>query len=179
MAKYEILIGGKDQTEAHRYNKGDILAIRPHPWNWGAKEIKIGLVVIAESTKTMDEMKTYEDFIFEHDISKAQIKGNEYRQKREAGTDAGYKLKRKCINNIDLVELRKTITDLNDTKMEDKAVIYQPCKKASQLVQKFDGLNGSRLVEEKDVDTVSSVAAKEAEISINIDSVTLIKSNMA
>jgi len=57
MAKYEILIAGKTESEAHRKNKGDILAVRPHPWNWGRVEIDIGLIVIVESTKTLADMQ--------------------------------------------------------------------------------------------------------------------------
>jgi len=208
MAKYEILIGGKDQQKAHRYNKGDILSI--HPWirksttevdhyenqvingltkrvpimkdldegvDWGLKEIKKGLVVIVESNKTIEEMRQYTGSIHEHKISFEKITTQQLSILSDED-QKNYQLYKDCHSRVDLVELRKTITDLNDAQMENETVIYQPCKKSSQLIAKFYGNNNNRLLEAKDVNTVSVVAAKEAEINININSINLIKSNM-
>ena len=90
-----------------------------------------------------------------------------------------YVEKKKCSYNINQTVLKTFLTDLNDTKMEDMGVIYQPCKDNAQLVQKFDGKNKSALIEEGDVDTVSTVASANAEFSISLASaVGLLVSNI-
>ena len=175
MAKYEILIAVRNEAEAHRKNKGDILAVRNHPWNWGDAEIKIGLVVIVESTKSFAEMEEYVDVIWEHKITKVQIPISAL---TESDIDE-YQLKKKGAYNIDQVVLKQSLTDLDDTKMENMTLIYQPCKDATQLVQKFDGKNRSPLIKENDVNTMSVKAGKNTEFVIDLSLVAgLIRSNI-
>ncbi len=177
MAKYEILIAGRTEPEAHRKNKGDILAVRAHPWNWGKVEIGIGVVVIVESSKTLEQMQDYECNIYEHKTTKVQLPYCQVAKMAEAEHDE-YKVKKKCAFNLDIVELKKTMADFDDAKAANFGIKYQSFKKASQLIQKFDGKGSNRLVNDADVDTICSSAGKETECVIDFnDNASLIKDN--
>lgn len=69
-----------------------------------------------------------------------------------------YRIPLDILGNIDL------------SKVRDKTKIYQPFKKASQLVQKFDGKEGRRLLSVDDVDCAATGIDKEQEITFQWDS---------
>jgi len=184
MAKYEILIANKNTSESHRKNKGDILAVRPHPWNWGKTEIEIGLVVIVESSKKLEEMRLLSAPIFQKDGVK------KFSHEIPEGEESQWALVKKGGNNVDMTVLGTVITDLDNTKLEDDSMIYQPMKARTQLVSKFDGgiifekgdegktekelldegkeVKKRHLVTTSDVDTNSVVADSDTELSIDL-----------
>ncbi|OEU68449.1 MAG: hypothetical protein BBJ57_02470 [Desulfobacterales bacterium PC51MH44] len=62
-----------------------------------------------------------------------------------------FKIRLASLGNIDMA------------KVQNEEYIYQPFKKASQLVEKADGLNGRYKLETKDVDCVSTGIGAEEE----------------
>lgn len=85
MPIYETLIMGRDRSLSHQVNEGDIISIRPYPFNWGAKEIAMGVVVLFEHEAIgHDELEQlYVDTI--HEGGKT---GREVDTEQQAATDA-------------------------------------------------------------------------------------------
>lgn len=52
-----IAIANKDTSESHRKNEGDIIAIKPYPWNWGTVERKQYLIVNLELPDNFPQAK--------------------------------------------------------------------------------------------------------------------------
>lgn len=52
MAMWEFAIAVRDEDDlpsGHKRKKeGDIIAVKPHPWEWGRKEVKEYLIVVAD-----------------------------------------------------------------------------------------------------------------------------------
>ena len=48
MPLFEFAIACRDEPEAHRKKEGDIIAVRPYPWEWGKKEEKNYLIVLMD-----------------------------------------------------------------------------------------------------------------------------------
>lgn len=48
MAKFEFAIAICDEVESHRKKEGDIIAVKPYPWQWGKKELDQYLIVVME-----------------------------------------------------------------------------------------------------------------------------------
>lgn len=179
MAKYEILIAGKNEAEDYRKNKFDILAIRQYPWNWGAKEIKLGLVVIVESNKTFEEMRDYESDLWENKSTEVEVLYKDIKGLSHDDLFSTYQFKKKGGYSINYIILKTYLTDLNDSKMENMGMAYQPFKNNAQLIQKFDGKNGNRLIRNEDVDTVSVDVTESSELVIDLNTEpNLIKSNV-
>jgi len=171
MPKYEMAIAVVDEAEAHRKNQGDIVGIVPYPNIWGRKEIDEYLILIIEDARSLSEIRK----AFCQDIFK---NGDERKTRYEVSLlseveQKNWAFEKKNAFRNDIDELKKTITDLDMAKMENKTIKYQPCKKASEMVIGADD------IQEEDVDTVSVVAGKEEEISINLSTYPdLIKSNI-
>ena len=64
MPKYELLIACADEPEAHRKKEGDIVAVRPYPWNWGTKEIDQYFIVIIEADADIQTMRAIYEMPF-------------------------------------------------------------------------------------------------------------------
>jgi len=56
MALIELAIAACDAPEGHRVNEGDVVAVRPHPWTWGRKELDEYLIVIVEDPRPWFEL---------------------------------------------------------------------------------------------------------------------------
>ena len=155
--KYELAVKAFDGNKA---KQGDIVTVRPHPWNWGLKEIKEYLIVIMDSDSTFTEIREKYDM---YDRSKL------YTDKSESApyfSSPQFK--------IPLADLKANMPDLDIAKVENPETIYQPFKSAGQLVQKFDGKKANRMVRYRDVDTASSLADKDTELSL-LKTVTIIE----
>lgn len=190
MPKYEIAIAVKDEPDhtlgKHRKKEGDIISIRLYPRNCGRKVIDEYLIVIVECSIDYPVLKQkftgplwevglvewvdFRDFHTrkarplkpgEDDVDLTVYPPNEYvwdltnekpikKPKRLA--KRRYKIPLNMLGNIDLAKVR------------NKKYIYQPFKKASKLVEKFDGKNGNHYLETKDVDCVASAIGAEQEI---------------
>lgn len=48
MPKYEFAIAVCDESESHRKKEGDIIAVKPYPWEWGKKELNQYLIVVVD-----------------------------------------------------------------------------------------------------------------------------------
>ncbi len=168
--KYELLIACADEPEASRKDEGDILAIRPYPHNWGRKEIDQGFVVIVESDRTFEDIVWLsKDVLHRHKKTGDVLDMYDFHHitttKDEDPND--YELIKKRRYSLQMSEVSKYTAGIDFVKVRDKKKIYQPFKKASQLVQKFDGKNGKRRLAKRDVDTSSRHTQDEEEIVIN------------
>lgn len=54
MAKWEFAVAVRDEVEPHRKKEGDLIAVKPYPWQWGRKEINAYLIVVLDGL-TKDE----------------------------------------------------------------------------------------------------------------------------
>jgi len=179
MAKFELLIAANDEADlatGHKRKKeGDIVAVRPHPWNWGRKEIDNYLVVIIESNMTIRELRTMcEESLLRKKSDGTIITRTAFsilEQDGGANIDDYEKYsKRAC--KIDLADLKAEVPDLDLDKVHDRNLKYQPFKSAKQLVHKFSD------IKEADVDTVSSMAGKDHEFSIDMQTKSLVYNKM-
>ena len=187
MPKYEFAIAVNDEPEAHRKNEGDIISIRSYPRNCGRKVIDEYLVVIVECNASdprvlkqrlraplwengLVEWVDWREFQTrksrplkpgEDDVDLELYPPEEYvwdikagkpmeRPRREA--KRRYKIPLSVLGNIDLA------------KVQNKTYIYQPFKKASQLVEKFDGKDGRYDLKVQDVDCVATGMSAEQEV---------------
>lgn len=172
MALYEVAVVIKNGPDTHTSiigkRQGDIVAVKPYPWNWGRKEIDEYLIVIFETTRSVEQVYKTEESVYlytKNDSLISQAEANAL----EALNDMRFKLVYKNRFSIPLAKVLDHITDLDLDKVENKLWIYQPFKKASQLVDKFDGKNKNRLLSLLDVDTYSIAADIEQEFVINLD----------
>ena len=155
MPLYDLLIAVADEPEAHRKKEGDIIAIRPHGWKWGLKEIDQYLVVVIEADepdvnfmrglfeRPLLEGDHVEGITFRHvfgedSISAVDMQGNPIFDPIRLGKNK---------YRISLESLGLGEDELK--KVRDKSVIYQPFLKASHVVSKFETMQA------KDVDCIS------------------------
>lgn len=166
MPKYEIAIAVTDEQDlpsGHKRKKeGDIVSVRPYPRNCGRKVINQSLVVIVESNATFQEMLNltaplYTDGLLERPESEIL-----------QGIEVKPIAKHKYMIPLDIIK-NGWLPDLDLSKVRDKGKIYQPFKSDVQLVQKFDGMNGHRILIRSEVDTQSAYAAKNVELVIDIN----------
>lgn len=188
MPKYEIAIAVRDETDYtsgdwliaagnHRKQEGDIISMKPYPRNCGLKVLDSALVIIVECSKSdrkalkqkltrpLFENGLVEDVDFrelatEDGLDYVVYPKKQYVWDRQARmpikrpkmiAKRRYKIPLNMLGNIDLVKVR------------NPTYIYQPFKKASQLVEKFDGKGANEFLEEKDVDCVALGVSKEQE----------------
>lgn len=179
MPKYELAIAIADKPD-HTPGKfckkeGDISSIKPYPRNCGRKVIDEYLIVIVECNKA--EIKTrlraplWANGLVEgvdfRDIEKEDgldpivypsqdyvwdIQANMPMKRPKELAKRRYKIPLNILGNIDMA------------KVQNKIYIYQPFKKASQLVQKFDGINSPYDLKIKDVDCTASGIGTEQEV---------------
>jgi len=187
MAIFEFPIAVADEPEAWRKNEGDILSVRPYPWDWGRSEIDAVLIVLISIPDIYFTDGELRAFFREPQYADGEILGYDFR-------DINYSLDK--INRqffpsksfvIDLnnhqgdyfgikprpvkVAKRRFKIVLNDllpyginlNKVRNKKYIYQPFKKASQVVNPFDGLEGRHLLKAKDVDCKTALIDTEVE----------------
>lgn len=170
MPKYEFAIAVKDEVDYApgkvRKKEGDIINLKPYPRNCGRKVIDEYLIVIVECSQTnhkalkqkltlplfedgLTEDVDFREICPEDDLDPLAYPPPDYVWDLQARmvikrpkmlAKRRYKIPLSLLGNIDLAKVR------------DKTCIYQPFKKATQLVSKFDGENGNHFLEEKDVD---------------------------
>lgn len=169
MAKYELRLSNKDKSEGYRNKLFDVTAVRPYPWNWGLREIKEYLIVIVDVNKTFSEMVAlYEDDIMVHTgtLEKVTRRSIIDLPKEEK---AQYALFQKNTHKVPAAEITSAMPGINLLDVADDTKIYQPFKKKTELVKKFNGLNNNHLVLEKDCITSVGAIGDNDEVSINID----------
>ena len=77
MAKWEFAIAVRDEVDlpsGHKRKKeGDIIAVKPHPWQWGKREVNVYLIVIADNLIEQEAHSLcqahYEDGILQENIN--------------------------------------------------------------------------------------------------------------
>jgi hypothetical protein len=113
MPKYEFLLAANDEADlasGHKRKKqGDIIAVRPHPWKWGSKEVDNYLIVIAESSIDLETLKT------------------KIQDRSQAGD--------KCRCRISLADVKTKMASLDIKKVEDRELIYQPFKTKESIIE--------------------------------------------
>jgi len=169
--KYELCIAVADEIDLHpvtkRKKQGEIICVRPYPWNWGRREIDEYFIVLVESAKTYEEISIVREGIWRHPENKKLISEAEANDLAETGEVPDYVDKNRF--KIDISMLTIEIAGFDQQKMENKNYIYQPMKSKSQLVAKFDGLNNNRYLDPAEADTSCLAASDEEEIFIQID----------
>ena len=157
--KYEILIAN-ERPEKHQFDEGDIVAIRPHPWNWGAKEIDQYFIVIVDTDLSLAEMQNFTVRNF-FGVSTKEQESSVFETVGIPISKRRYQIKLTDIKS-------RIISDLDLAKVRDVSVKYQPFKAEAKLVQKFDGIKGNHLIDAKDVDCASLFVSKDAETAVNL-----------
>jgi hypothetical protein len=169
-----------DEMDIHpvteRKKAGDIIVVRPYPWNWGRKEIDQYLIILIESARPPEEIRKLEEPTFWNHNTGSEISRDEWLALNAAAGDDMealgdvMRMPRAKKNRFKIVipELQKTIPDLDLARMMDKRAVYQPFKSASQLVAKFTG-GKNRYLTKTEVYATMNKAAAEEEFIINID----------
>jgi len=138
--KWELAIACRDEEDlasGHKRKKeGDIIDFKPHPWNWGKKEVKGFLVVIVDglTLAEVNAMKTpyIDGGLRRDDVETQEV---EYNEAVKGTALAGVKFQRpetlaKRRFNIDLQTIKNGwCPDLDKDKVRDKDLEYQPLKK--------------------------------------------------
>ncbi len=184
-AKYELAVAVTNEPANGvfvRQQAGDIVTIKPHPWNWGAVEIRNYLIVIVEINRSYSMLKgRVQGGIYRDLISTALVTERDYLN----GTDAGrakseFEMVFANRYKFAIAKIKQRLPDLNLAKVANKLLRYQPFKNKTQLLQKFDGLNRRRFLTENDVDCVStSKPGDTSEFSIDLESIpAIIRDNL-
>ncbi len=180
MPKYELAIcvvtEPNHRTDTKRKDEGDIIAIRPYPWNWGVKEIDECLIVIIETARSYEVLRNLiRQSVYKDKVNNVVVKQGDYEELTNPETRTRdrneFEMAHKNRFQISHAKVKERLSDLNLTKVRDKLLRYQPFKNATQLVQKFDGLNNNRFLQISDVDCHSIHANNNAEFSINLDNI--------
>ena len=181
MAIFEFCIAVVDEPEAQRKDEGDIITVREYPRNWGRKVIDEHLIVLIDIQGVAFEDWELRNFFKEPQYSDGHILGASFRDinyEQDSVNKLAYPshlyawdIQADCIMERPVVTAKRRFKvtappQLDSIKIKDKKYIYQPFKKASQLVQKFDGIGGNRFLEVSDVDCVSSLGDVESEVII-------------
>ncbi len=185
MPKYELaicVVNELDDAGGVRKKEGDLVAVRPHPWNWGAKEIDQYLIVIIETVKSFKKLDSlirqsvYRDLVT---AGNPLVKQSIYNSLTEPDIVTGqpqrpyndFEIAHKNRFQISHAKVKAKLSDLNLTKVRNKVLRYQPFKNRNQLVQKFNGMNGNRLIIENECDCDANHADNNNEFSINLDNI--------
>lgn len=157
MPKYELLISAYNQPGIDNIREGDVLAIRPYPWNWGLKEIDECLVVIVRSSESIQTLKSHHEMpLYQYGLDKRP-------EKMYVNILAEHRYQ------LPFESLRKWIPDIDLNKIKNMKYIYQPFKEKGQLVKKFDGKNKRKKVNATDIDCTCSIASDSHEFCIPTD----------
>lgn len=187
MPKYEFAISVKNELE-HTVGKvkkkeGDIIGLRPYPRNCGRKVIDEYLIVIVECpaahhTQAHYAMKQkltaplwenglvewvdFERLDKDHGVSLMQYPRRDYDWDIQAAKPIKRVLKvAKRRHKIPL----NILGNIDMAKIQNKSYVYQPFKKATQLVKKLNGLDGNKYLSIQDVDCVATGIGAEQEVT--------------
>ena len=120
--KWELAIQIEDKS-GDRAKKGDIIAVQPYPWQWGKLEEDHYLIVVVDGL-TEKEARELSLPLYEKEIT-AEIRENRILAKRR--------------NKIDFDKL-KTIVPIDEVKLADRSIVYQPLKERSFEVSELGDL---------------------------------------
>jgi hypothetical protein len=136
MSKWEFAIAVADEPEAHRKKEGDIIAVKPYPWQWGTKEQDAYMIVIVDGL-TKDEAHNYCKPLYPNGETDENII-----------MEQNIKPIAKRRHSIPLDVLKSKMPELNFSKIRNKTLVYQPMKdkdfsidlKATKIIKdKFTG----------------------------------------
>ena len=180
MPKYELAIAVIDEQDhapgLTRKKEGEIVCVKSHPAHWGRKAIDEYFIVIVETNATLEEMqKFHAKRLYRFKSNGLPVTEEEYFELTEAEPPntseylpSDFEMAAKNRYAISFSDIQ-SMAALNMSKVQDKHYIYQPFKKASQVVQGFDGINGRHLLTEHDVDCRSGSITAKKEFSFNLD----------
>ena len=125
--KWEFAICPKDEEDLpsghKRMKKGDIIAVKPYPWEWGKEEVKRFLIVVIDGlTKQQVE-----------DMCSPHYANDKLISELEPDSDEKPIAKRRFKIPLDVLENAAGMT-LDINKLEDKSVEYQPLKKINKVL---------------------------------------------
>lgn len=121
--KYELALAIKDKEDVFdkkgnlvhgRSKKGDIIAVRPYPFNWGTEAVKQFLIVIVDGL-TEEEAKNLITPEYTDELV-GELNGINC-----------YKVGKKRRYKVDFNKL-KTVVDIEETKLQEVTMEYQPLK---------------------------------------------------
>ena len=177
MPKYELAIAVVDELDhtpgLTRKKEGDIICVLPYPTDWGRKVIDEYFIVIVETDATLEEMKRFQKKRLYRDKKTSFLvteKDYENAIAPETGTKlpTDFEMAAKSRYVIPFPSIQP-IAPLDINKVRNKTYIYQPFKKASELVKHFDGKKSKYLLTVNDVDCAAGLISAEQEFSINLD----------
>lgn len=116
--KWEFAICPKDEPDLasghKRKKRGDIVAVKPYPWSWGAEELKRYLILVVNNL-TEEEISNYMSPYYENGI--------------EPTTNNAAAITAKRRFKVDLDQIKKYIKpDMDISSLEDFSIAYQPLK---------------------------------------------------
>ena len=137
MSIFDFAIAVCDESESHRKKEGDIIAVKPSPWQWGKKELDQYLIVTIDGlTKEeadklcIPKFETGEDWWPSGELSQPNIVA---KRRFKISFDI---LKANFDNSIDLVKVR------------DKQIKYQPLMDKKIKITK-DSMDSAKLISDK------------------------------
>lgn len=178
--KYELAIAVVNEADhtsgLTRKKEGEIVCVKPHPSHWGRKAIDEYFIVIVETAATLKEMrKLSAKRLYRYKSNGLPVTEEDYMELTNPEPPAApkniysdFEMMAKNRYAISFLKIQ-TILTLDLDKIRNKTYIYQPFKKASQLIEGFDGIDGRHLLTGKDVDCKTDVVNKEQEFIINLD----------
>lgn len=170
MPVYDFCIAVTDEIESHRKKEGDVIAVRPHGWNWGRKEIDAYLIVPIECEEP--DINVLRDYFERPLLENDHVEGvtfraifpsidgqeifNQYGLTHVIGIPCGkLKLRPKILGKNRCKIPLDCLGKIDLAKVRDKTAIYQPFLMASHVVAKFDGLHDNQLLTVSEVDCVA------------------------
>jgi len=144
---------------------GDVLCVRPYSWAWGLMEIRRYLILPIRSTKGPPAVQSLWENIFTGDIlTMAELA----RIPVEGIRDGQFRLVAKSDHSLRITDIMAIMPDFDIISMLNSHRIYQPFKSASGLIRRFDGREGRHAVAASEVDTVSVVSPREADMIVDL-----------
>jgi hypothetical protein len=122
--KWELLIEIKDKPELvgimypQHSKKGDIIAVKPYPWEWGEIEKRNYLVVVVDGIEA-DEAKKLQKPLFDKEDFDPALEKPIMMAKRKF--------------NIDFNKL-KSMETIDEEQLLDPNVVYQPLKNKTLVI---------------------------------------------
>ncbi|MFZ2125846.1 MAG: hypothetical protein WA087_02105 [Candidatus Saccharimonadales bacterium] len=144
MPKFEFAVCPKDEEDLpsghKRKKRGDIIAVKPAPWEWGIEEQKRYLIVVVDNL-TQEEADELCEPLYEDDA-----KPKDFETKTPIS-------KRKFSMNIDNI-ITNIKADIDTNRLEDFTDSYQPLKDneleidAKNVKNNFDFINNKHTKED-------------------------------
>ncbi len=135
------------------------------PFNGGRLDIEDHFIVTILSDKPLKEFIKYRKGIYINNTSMQLIGEEEADDLEEENKTLAFESR----YSIPLDKLRELIPGLEEIKFTDPRYTYQPCRKATDLVEKFTGMHNNRFLTTSMVDTKTSSIEKEEEFVIDFD----------